>query len=123
MPPDRRGGAPTPESARHHHRRQSPLSRDQHPQGIAAPRHLGYRDAPSLWLGPLRCGCPNSWPCDCGEAPPSDRWVNAGAAAASHLLDIGCTPLLPQKVLCALWRRGGGDRALAENLYELAAGE
>jgi len=26
-------------------------------------------------------------------------------------------------VLCALWRRGGGDRALAENLYELAAGE
>jgi hypothetical protein len=40
MPPDRRGGAPTPESARHHHRRQS-FIKDQHPQGIAGHRHLG----------------------------------------------------------------------------------
>jgi hypothetical protein len=71
----------------------------------------------------LRCGCPKSWPCDCGDQPPSDHWVDAGAAAARYLLHRGCFPLLGQDVLCALWRRGGGARALAENLYALAAGD
>jgi hypothetical protein len=61
----------------------------------------------------------HSWPC-CAEQPPSKAWVNAGAAAAEHLLDHGCTPILADDVLCALWCRGGGDRALAQNLYDLA---
>ena len=87
------------------------------------PQRRRRHQPPSLWLSPVRAGCPTSWPCDCDQAPPCDRWVDAGAAAASHLINLGCTPLLPQEVLCALWRRGGGDRALAENLYELAAGE
>ena len=37
MPPDERGGAPTPESASHHLRRQS-LIEDQHPQRNAPTR-------------------------------------------------------------------------------------
>jgi hypothetical protein len=64
----------------------------------------------------------HSRPC-CAPQPPSDRWVDAGAAAAEHLLDHGCTPILGDDVLCALWCRGGGDRALAEDLYALAAGD
>jgi hypothetical protein len=79
---------------------------------------------------PLDCGCADCWPCYCGEKPPSrccgdeppaDRWVDAGRAAARHLIDAGYTPILQQQVLCALWRRGGGDRALAQNLYDLAS--
>jgi hypothetical protein len=81
-----------------------------------------HHDAPSLWLGPLRAGCPNSLPCGCAQAPPPDRWVNAGAAAAHHLLQSGLYPILDQDVLCALWRRGGGDRDLAQNLYDLIGG-
>jgi hypothetical protein len=129
MPPDERGGgATTPGSAgrrTHHHRS---IAEDQHPKRNAAPRPIGRyagasRGGPALWLGPLRCGCPKSWPCGCGEQPPSDRWIDAGAAAARHLLGIGCTPILQQHVLCALWRRGGGARALAEDLYALVAGD
>jgi hypothetical protein len=78
------------------------------------------RDA-SLRSLRLPCrSCVNCWPCDCGGEPPADRWVDAGAAAARHLLNIGCTPILQQHVLCALWCRGGGDRALAQNLYDVA---
>jgi hypothetical protein len=40
VPPDEgRPSVPEPRAS-HHHRRQS-LIKDQHPQGIAAPRHLG----------------------------------------------------------------------------------
>jgi hypothetical protein len=53
----------------------------------------------------------------------SDRWVEAGAAAAAHLLERGYTPLLELEVLRGLWRRGGPDRALAAELYELVGGE
>jgi hypothetical protein len=69
--------------------------------------------------------CAFVWPCYCrGDEPPSDRWVDAGAAAAHHILDVaGCTPILDEDVLCALWCRGGGDRALAQNLYDLVGGQ
>jgi hypothetical protein len=46
--------------------------------------------------------------------------VDAGAAAAAHLLRIGYTPLLELETLRALWRRGGPDRELAQHLYDLA---
>jgi hypothetical protein len=71
MPPDRRGGAPTPESARHHHRRQS-LIKDQHPQPNAAPRHhgryahawregFGYGFLDALRLAARRTDDPDVW--------------------------------------------------------------
>lgn len=52
----------------------------------------------------------------------SARWADAGAAAASHLLVHGYIPLLEAPVLEALWRRGGADRRLAQQLYQLTGG-
>jgi hypothetical protein len=53
----------------------------------------------------------------------SDRWVDAGAATARHFLEIGYPPLLEIEVVRALWRRGGDDRQLARELYELVGGD
>lgn len=55
-------------------------------------------------------------------AAASARWVDAGAAAASHLLALGYVPLLEAEVLEILWRRGGNDRRLAQQLYQLTGG-
>jgi hypothetical protein len=44
-------------------------------------------------------------------------------AAARHILAVGEVPLLPLEVLCALWRRGGHDRALAEQLHAATGGQ
>jgi hypothetical protein len=71
---------------------------------------------------PLACGCRDPWPCRCADPPPSERMVDAGAAAARHLIELGLTPILETAVLRALWRRGGRDRVLAANLYDLAGG-
>jgi hypothetical protein len=53
----------------------------------------------------------------------TDRWVDAGADAARHILDIGCVPLLELDTQRALWRRGGDDRELACELFELVGGD
>jgi hypothetical protein len=49
--------------------------------------------------------------------------VDAGAQAARHILETGYVPLLQLDVLRALYRRGGNDRRLAQELYELAGGD
>ena len=49
--------------------------------------------------------------------------VDAGAQAVRHLLDYGLTPLVDKPTLQALWRRGGTDRQLARELYDLAGGD
>jgi hypothetical protein len=49
--------------------------------------------------------------------------VDAGAAAAQHVLEYGHTPILKADVLRGLWRRGGDDRQLAQHLYQLAGGD
>jgi len=49
----------------------------------------------------------------------SERTVDGYRAAARHVLRDGNTPALPIEVLRALWRRGGADRELADELYEL----
>ena len=74
-------------------------------------------------MPPLDCGCADPWPCRCGRPPLSERKVDAGADAARHILGVGCVPLLRLDVLRALYRRGGDDRRLAEELYELAGGD
>lgn len=73
-------------------------------------------------LVPLDCGCPDPWPCRCTDPPLSNRMIDAGRDAATHILDGGHVPLLEIEVLRALWRRGGADRALAERLHELGGG-
>ena len=87
MPPDRRGGAPTPESARRHHRRQSPLSRDQHPQGIAAPRHLG-RYA-SGWRDGFAAGAADALRCAGRQLPPETWAILEDLADAYELAGDG----------------------------------
>lgn len=57
------------------------------------------------------------------RGPISERMVDAGAQAAHHILSHGCTPLLELETLRALWRRGGDDRKLAQELYDLAGGD
>ena len=59
----------------------------------------------------------------CSRRPLSERMVDGGRAAALHLLEIGCVPILQLDTLRALHQRGGDDRALAQELYELAGGE
>jgi len=49
--------------------------------------------------------------------------IDGGRAAAEHLLDIGLVPMLELDTLRALYRRGGHDRALAQQLYELAGND
>ena len=81
-------------------------------------RHRAAERLPSL-----ACGCcSDPLPCRCTRPPLSDRWVDAGADAARHVLANGCVPLLELEVLRALYRRGGDDRQLAQELYELAGG-
>jgi hypothetical protein len=72
---------------------------------------------------PLDCGCRDSWPCCCTQPPLSQRTVDAGRDAARHILASGKVPLLEFEILQALWRRGGADRALAEQLHAATGGE
>jgi hypothetical protein len=49
--------------------------------------------------------------------------ITAAADAAVHILAVtGCTPILKLDTQRALYRRGGDDRALAEQLHELCGG-
>lgn len=73
-------------------------------------------------LVPLACGCADPWPHRCNELPLTVVMVDAGRAAAEHILRAGCIPLVETEVLRALWRRGGDDRAFAERLHQLTGG-
>ena len=74
-------------------------------------------------LTPLcRCG-PDPWTYRCTRPAPSDRWIDAGADAARHIIiATGCAPILRPDTLTALHKRGGDDRALAERLHALTGG-
>jgi hypothetical protein len=89
--------------------------------GNATPRGISY--ATSRRMEPLpHCGCiqnplTDRHRCD-GEI--SDVMAEAYAAAVEHLRAQGlqAAPLVPE--LRALWRHGGHDRELAQQLWELA---
>lgn len=72
---------------------------------------------------PLDCGCRDGWTCRCTDPPLSEAMIDAGRAAARHILSVGKTPLLATEILRALWRRGGEDRQLAEQLHQLTGGQ
>lgn len=83
---------------------------------------LHRRRGASPRLVSLDCGCRDPWPCRCSDPPLSDRMVAAGRAAALHILDAGEIPLLEIEILQALYRRGGADRRLAQQLHQLTGG-
>jgi hypothetical protein len=87
-----------------------------HPQDLHSQLHR-RRVAAARSL-PLGCGCRDPYPCRCTQPPPSAVMVDAGAAAAAHLLKLGFPPLLDIDTARALWRRGGDDRALVARLNE-----
>lgn len=91
-------------------------------QCAADTRPWRQRRQASYRLIPLDCGCRDPWPCRCTVPPLSDKTVDAGRAAALHVLDQGRVPLLELEVLRALYRRGGLDRQLAEQLHRLTGG-
>jgi hypothetical protein len=89
----------------------------------AVPRQLRRRRAASWRLPPLDCGCRDPWPCRCSEPPLSEHALDGWRDAALRLLFDGRVPLLPIEVRRALWKRGGPDRVLAEQLHEACGGE
>lgn len=95
------------------------IAQPRHGDGLAA---LHRRRRASLRSVPLACGCRDPWPCRCSRPPLSQKMIDAGRDAARHLLEAGQVPLLELEVLRALYRRGGNDRVLAAELYELVGG-
>ena len=87
-----------------------------HPQDLHA--QLRRRGVAASRSVPLHCGCRDPHACRCTPPPPSAVMVDAGAAAAAHLLAHKLMPLLDIDTLRALWRRGGADRALVAQLND-----
>jgi hypothetical protein len=80
---------------------------------------LHRRRAASQRLVRLVCGCADPWPCRCYDSALSEKRIEAAAQAAAHLLAENLPPLLDVELLRALYRRGGDDRKLAEQLRDL----
>jgi hypothetical protein len=85
---------------------------------------LRRRRAATYRLAPLGCGHHSDpWLCTCSSSPAlSEKMIEAARDAALHILSNGQVPRLEVAVLQALWRRGGADRTLAEDLHQ-AGGE
>lgn len=52
------------------------------------------------------------------DGEPTPTQLEAWCHAVSHLLSDGATPVVPAEVLRAMYRRGGQQRTLAENVHE-----
>lgn len=86
----------------------------------AIPGHQRWRNSVRR-MPLLDCGCRAA--CHCTVPPLSDNQIDGWADCARYIRDTsGCIPLLPIEVLRALYRRGGEDRVLAEQLHAAAAG-
>lgn len=84
-----------------------------------SPSGFGGTAQPNGSQALCRCG-PDPWLCCCSRAKPAltDHAVDGWHMTAQHLLDIGCTPLVPAQVLRALHKRGGDHQKVAQQLYE-----
>lgn len=75
---------------------------------------LRRRSAAAQRFPTLGCGCRDPWRCQCdnADATPSDREIEAYAAAVRHLAAIGLTaaPRLPE--MRNLWKRSPADRKI-----------
>lgn len=68
-------------------------------------------------MEPLDCGCgPDPWLCRCTEPPLSEHAMDGWRAAINRTLPIG-TPIVPIEVLQRLYRNGGMDRQLAQQVW------
>jgi hypothetical protein len=76
-------------------------------------------------LRPLACGCRDPLDCNCwppltDRPPPTERMVDGAVNAAKHLRAANLPPLFDLPTLRAMHKRGGDDRQLAQELFELA---
>jgi hypothetical protein len=78
----------------------------------------------ALRLPPIgRCGCIRDPDLDkhrCGARPLSDHQVDGWRSAAIDIIEDGYVPIVPAEVVRRLWKRGGRDRRLAQQLHRLA---
>jgi hypothetical protein len=65
----------------------------------------------------LACGHADPW-LRCTEPPLTDDELDGWRDAACHIIEAGCSPLVPIQVRRALWRRPA-DRKFASLLHEL----
>jgi hypothetical protein len=117
MPPDREAGPPTTEDPSNAEGSPTDTSTtDCNGAGRHEPNQthewlpqLRRRRQAADRLPPLRCGHRDPWPCRCNlyrRHDNSDRWVDAGAAAARHLIECGLPPSFDLETLRAMWRQG-----------------
>lgn len=94
----------------------------------SAPRrhfHAGgrRRREAALRLPPIgRCGCIRDPDLDehrCGARPLTEHQFDGWRATAEHILEGDSVPIVPVEAVRAMWRRGGRDRQLAQQLWEL----
>lgn len=95
---------------------------EEHPHRSSYLCQLRLRRAASRRMLSLDCGCQDSWTCRCTDPPLSVNYLDSWVATCELLLANGCTPMVPIEVLQALWRRGGADRRLAQELHQRAGG-
>ena len=103
----------------------APSSSTPHPYDNRAPRQCSpdpwpwrRRRAASWRLPPLADGAADPWrPWRPERVSPVQ--VQGAVDAARHLLAEGLPPIFDADTVTAIWRRGGDDRALAEELHAL----
>jgi hypothetical protein len=91
------------------------------------PRHFhagGWRRRQAaLRLPPIgRCGCirdPDRDKHRCGPRPLTEHQIDSWRSAAIGIIEDGHAPIVPIEVVRRLWKRGGRDRQLAQQLWEL----
>lgn len=77
----------------------------------AIPVQLSRRRRASQRLPPLVCRCPDPWIHKCQDREPSERDVDAAAAALTLLHSLGTPGLLDRQTCLAVYRRGGYRRS------------
>ena len=122
-PPGRERPGPTPETGPI----QKSADTTDKTKITAQPRYfhaggLRRREA-ALRLPPIgRCGCIRDPDLDkhrCGARPLTEHQFDGWRATAEHILEGDSVPIVPVEAVRAMWRRGGRDRQLAQQLWEL----
>ena len=83
-------------------------------------REQHLRHAAAARLGVLLCGCTDPWGHrDCRDpAPLTEVALDGWVAAITDVFTLQVSPMVPVEVLRALWRRGGDDRRLAQQVHQ-----
>lgn len=98
------------------------MNADERQRHTAVLRQWSRRREAAWRSVPLDCGCRDPWPSRCTEPPPTDYQLDAWRDAALCVLRNHQMPILSLEALRGLYRRGGPDRVLAEQLHAAGSG-